>query len=157
MWRLSQLSQLLLSLLLNPPDLYEPADDDVVELQQHLDERITGIHFDVDFHNVWQNGQRLIALRLGYMVLHKSYLNSGRKGLRIWKYSVALEYRLPIGKLAKLYLCKACYDNPNNRHNAYNYDGTSHLYKHLARAYLINVDTGQSTVEDLLANPFTAA
>jgi hypothetical protein len=83
MWRLSQLSQLLLSLLLNPPDLYEPADNNVVKLQQHLDKRITGIHFDIDFHNVWQNGQRLIALRLGYMVLHKSYLNGGRKGLRI--------------------------------------------------------------------------
>ena len=54
-------------------------------------------------------------------------------------------------------MCKACYDNPNNRHNAYNYDGTSHLHKHLARAHLIDVDTGQSTVEDLPANPFTAA
>jgi hypothetical protein len=42
--------------LSNPLDLYEPADDDVVKLQQHLDERITGIYFDVDFYNVWQNG-----------------------------------------------------------------------------------------------------
>ena len=83
MWRLSQPSQLSSSPLSNPPDLYEPADDDVVGLQQHLDEGITGIHFDVDFHNVWQNGQRLTASRLGYMVLHKSYLNGGRKGSRI--------------------------------------------------------------------------
>jgi hypothetical protein len=118
---------------------------------------VSGIKFDVDFHNIWHNSRRLNASRVGYRVKDKSVASGGRQLSSIWRYGVELEYTSTDGKVKTLFLCKACHEDRNNRNAVFIVDGTAHIRKHIERVHHINVDTGETILGDTPTDPFTAA
>jgi hypothetical protein len=140
--------------------LLEVSDDEDHKHLHALPEnpnKVYGVKFDVDFHNVWHNNKRLVASRLGYFVKYKSMFNGSRQGSSIWGYGLELEYTFDNGKRKQLYLCKACHEDRNCRNSVLIIDGTTHIRKHLERVHHINVKTGESTLGDLPPDPFTKA
>ena len=103
------------------------------------DDANVGVVFAIDWEQIWRNGKKLIASRLGYRVKHLSQLRGGRQVSGIWKYGADLVYREVDGSEVKIWLCRACHLQ-KDRSAAKTYNGTRHIVDHLLKHHRIRLD-----------------
>ncbi|KAF2175156.1 hypothetical protein K469DRAFT_755900 [Zopfia rhizophila CBS 207.26] len=91
-----------------------------------------GVHFEVDWDNIWRGRERLKADRLGYRVKHKSQLRGSRQISEIWNHGADLLYHEENGSRTKIWLCKICHLQ-GLKTAAKFINGNAHVSKHLLK------------------------
>jgi hypothetical protein len=120
---------------------------------------VLGVPFEVDFSQIYLDGERLSPARTGFKVSHKSKLMGARKASPVWRYGLELEHYRADGKLVRLWLCKACHLKKHYTNDAKSVDSNYYIKRHMINAHNIDLATGMLPEGSLLgfSSPFEAA
>lgn len=124
-----------------PHPSIEASDSSSSQVYPAETNRIHGVKFNVDFHRVYHNGERLNASRLGYRVRYKAHLAGRRESAAHWSYGVELQYVESDGSISRYWLCRACHESMSTP-DALRINGTVHITNHLIRKHQIDPRTG---------------
>jgi hypothetical protein len=104
---------------------------------------VLGVRFEVNFNHISDSKGKLLALRVGYCVRHKSQLTGKREVASFWRYGIELKY---LGddkseSATRLWLCKECHLARAHRDTRH-INGTTFIFNHLKKVHLINPNPG---------------
>jgi hypothetical protein len=105
------------------------------------DDVVQGARFEVDFNHVYRHNGKLVPVRFGYAIRHKSYLKGGRELAAIWQHGMELLYLEDDGKKSKYWLCQICH-LASKVGDARKLNITFHIHKHMRVVHRINPGTG---------------